>query len=187
MTELLKGWVLKPEYLPGWFQAFAALVALAISAWSVVWTGNITRQRNRQEIRGVAVAIYPEIEMLAEATRTVRGAMIDLKTRYSDLVGQSVGASFQTAANIGIPPMLDRNIDRLFILGDLAGPSCLQLVRFITQYNSTVEDMAQRIMIMNAEQWKEAVGHLEDHLRLLDQVIAKCEHEVRPIHDSVKG
>lgn len=187
MTTLLNDWVLKPEYLPGWLQAFAALVALVIGVWSVVWTGNIARNRNRQEIRGVAVAIYPEIAILAEATKAVRGGLIDLKTRYGNLVGQSVGASFQSVAGIDVPPMLDRNIDKLFILGDRAGPSCLQLVRLIIQYNSTVADMSQRIMVMNVEQWKEAVGHLEDHLSLLDQVIAKCEHEVRPIHDSVKG
>jgi hypothetical protein len=30
-------------------------------------------------------------------------------------------------------------------------------------------------------------GQLEGHLALLDKVIAKCEHEVQPIHDAVKG
>jgi hypothetical protein len=30
------------------------------------------------------------------------------------------------------------------------------------------------------------LGRIGQHLTLLDQVIAKCEREVRPIHDSVK-
>jgi len=43
------------------------------------------------------------------------------------------------------------------------------------------------VVTLNAEQWVEAVGHLEEHLVLLDGVIDKCENEVRPIHDTIKG
>jgi hypothetical protein len=83
--------------------------------------------------------------------------------------------------------MMERNTDKLFILGELAGPSCLHLVRLLIQYNVFVEEIAARVATLNAEQWVEAAGHLEAHLTLLDQVIDKCEHEVKPIHDSVKG
>ena len=82
--------------------------------------------------------------------------------------------------------MLERNIDKLFLLGEIAGPSCLQLVRLLFQYNSTVQAIASATMMMSALQRGEALGHITQHLALIDQVIAKCEHEVRPIHDSVK-
>jgi hypothetical protein len=187
MMELLHNWVLKPEYLPAWLQAGAAIVALAISAWAVWWTGAAARRRDRLELRGLAVAIYPEILMLKASTHQVRDGIAEMKTRYGTLVGQSVAASLQLTASIPIPPMMERNIDKLFLLGDLAGPSCLHLIRFLLQYNATVEGIVSRVATLNAEQWIEAVGHLEKHLTLFDDVIDKCEHEVRPIHDSIKG
>jgi len=105
----------------------------------------------------------------------------------STLFGQSVMASLQLTAHIQVPPMLERNIDKLFILGDVAGPNCVHLVRLILQYNDAANNIISHIAAMNAEQWPEAVRHLEEHLALLDKVIEKCEHEVRPIHDAVKG
>lgn len=183
----LDNWVLKAEYLPAWLQAATAIIALGISVWAVLWTGAAARRRDRLELRGVAVAIYPEIEMLKATTRGVRDGIKHLQERYANLVGQSVAASLELTAYIQMPPMLERNIDKLFILGDVAGPSCLHLVRLILQYNAFIERVVARIAILNAEQWVEAASHIEKHLTLLDKVIEKCEHEVRPIHDSVKG
>jgi hypothetical protein len=183
----LNNYVLKPEYIASWLQAVTAIVALCISVWAVWWTGAAARRRDRLQIRGIAVAVYPEIEMLKVSVQNVRNGIVMLKVRDGTLVGQSVAASLQLTAHIQIPPMMDRNIDKLFILGDVAGPSCLHLVRLILQYNATVENIVSHVVTLNAEQWVEAVGHLEEHLTLLDKVIEKCEHEVRPIHNSIKG
>lgn len=172
---------------PSWLQAFAAIVALGISVWAGVRSTAIVRRRDRLELRGLAVAVYPEIVMLKTSVQNVRDGLLALKARDKNLVGQSVAASVQLTAQIQIPPMLDRNIDKLFILGELAGPSCLHLVRLLIQHNVAVDAIASRMMMLNAEQWIEAVDQLEDHLTLLDNVIAKCEHEVQPIHDSIKG
>jgi hypothetical protein len=187
MMSFLDNWVLKPDYLPAWLQAAAATVALVISVWAVLWTSAATRRRERLELRGVAVAIYPEIAMLKVTTQNVRLGIAALRERYGNLIGQSVAASLELTTIIQVPPMLERNIDRLFILGDVAGPSCLHLVRFIMQYNATAERIIAHVATLNAEQWLEAVGHIEQHLGLLDKVIEKCEREVKPIHDSVKG
>ena len=187
MTAFLNNWILKPELLPAWLQAGAAIIALGISVWAVWWTGAATRRRDRLEIRGLAVAVYPEIEMLEESTKTVRSRIAAIKDQSRGQVGQSVAANVSINAQIPIPPMMERNIDKLFILGDVAGPSCVHLVRLLIQYNTTVERFASYIMTLNAEQWIEATGHLEEHLALLDQVIAKCKHEVEPIHDAIKG
>ena len=103
------------------------------------------------------------------------------------MVGQSIGATLQVSAYVAIPPMIERNIDRLYILGDVAGPTCIHLVRNIIQYNFTVERLVQRVLNLNANQWTIAVQEIFNHLDLLDKVIDKSDHEVRPIHDKVSG
>ncbi len=185
MNSWFNQWVLTPALLPAWLQAAAAIVALWISAWAVWRTTAIERRRDRLERQAIAVAVYPEIEMLKSSTQGVRKGIARIVECDRQLVGQSVGDSLLRAAFIQVPPMLERNTDKLYILGEKAGPICLQLVRFIPQYNGIVEALVTRVMMMNAEQWREAVGHLEEQLTLLDQIADKCEHEVRPLHDSV--
>ncbi len=187
MMEFFHEWILKPEYLAAWFQAFAAIVALFISGLAVLRTEDVARRRDRLERYGVAVAVYPEVEMLKISIQNVRDGIARLKEELGGQVGQSVGAHLQAIARIDIPPMLERNTDRLFVLGEVAGPSCLHLVRLILQYNSVVEAVASRVMLLNAAQWVTAVDKLEYHLSLLDNVIEKCQHEVQPIHDAIKG
>jgi hypothetical protein len=176
-------WIFKPELLPAWLQAGAAVVALGLGVWSVRAAGAAQRRRDRLELRGLAVAIYPELCMLPTVVQNVRDNLSRLQTVDGD---QSFPASVQLTAPIELPPMLERNIDKLFLLGDIAGPSCLHLVRLLFQYNSTVQAIASATMMMSASQRREALGHITQHLTLIDQVIAKCEHEVQPIHDSVK-
>ena len=179
----LSEWIFKPELLPAWLQAGAAVVALGLVVWSVRAAGAAQRQRDRLELRGIAVAIYPELCMLPTMIQNARDGLSKLKFHVGD---QSFPASVQLTAPIQLTPMLERNIDKLFLLGEIAGPSCLHLVRLIFQYNSTVEAIASATMMKNASERQEALGHIAQHLALLDQVVAKCEHEVQPIHDSVK-
>jgi hypothetical protein len=186
ITPFLDDWILKPQYVAAWLQAATAIVALCISVWAVWWTGAVARRRDRLELHGIAVAIFPEIEMLKVNIQNVRDGLAFLKQRDGDLVGQSVAASLQLTAHIPMPPMMERNIDKLFILGDIAGPSCLHLVRLLLQYNATVNSISSHLVTLNAEQWVQAAGHLEDHLALLEKVIEKCKHEVQPIHDSIE-
>jgi hypothetical protein len=187
MMNFLNNWIFKPEYLPAWLQAASAVTALAISVGAVCWAGAAARRRDRLERGGIAVAIYPELQMLKVSTALVREGIAEMKERYGNLHGQSIAASFQNTTSIAIPPMIERNVDKLFLLGDLAGPSCLHLFRFLLQYNATVEQFASRAAIMNAAQWIEAADQLDEHLTLLDGIIDKCEQEVRPIHASIAG
>jgi hypothetical protein len=166
-------------------QAFAALVALGISVWAALRSSSATRKREQLEQNGLAVSVYPELLMLPTMIQNVREGVSRLKTRDGHLVGQSVAASFRMAATIDVPPMLSRNVDRLFILGKLAGPTCIQLYRLLLQYNSTVSAMAAALPVMNAEQWKDAVDQLEQHLQLLEKVVATCAHHVAPVHEAI--
>lgn len=181
--NFLNDWILQPNYLPAWLQAGAAIIALGLGVWSVRASGAAQRRRDLLELRGLAVAIYPELCMLPTVVQNVRDGLARLRTHDGD---QSLAASIQLTALIQMPPMLERYIDKLYLLGEIAGPSCLHLVRLIMQYNSTVVNIAGATFAMNVVQRQEALGHIAAHLTLIDQVIEKCEREVRPIHDSVK-
>ena len=56
--------IFKPANLPAWLQAVAALIALGISVYAVRANGADERKRARLELRGIVVAIYPELSML---------------------------------------------------------------------------------------------------------------------------
>jgi hypothetical protein len=173
----------KPD-LASWLQAFAAMVALGISVWAALRAGAVERKRDRLQSYGIAVAIYPEIlqmEVILENTRKHFDQLVqDFGGR---LVGQNIAASIVNG-QIALPAMLDRNVDRLFMLGAIPGASCLQLGNVLSQYNSLVEAIAARTTMLNANQWKEGIGHLKQHLDLLGGVVAKCKHEVAPLHDA---
>jgi hypothetical protein len=100
MRAFLDDWILKPHYLTAWLQAATAIVALCISVWAVWWTGAVARRRDRLELRGLAVAVYPEIVMLKITTQNVRDNLAAMKKRDANLVGQSVSASLQLTATI---------------------------------------------------------------------------------------
>jgi len=176
----------KPD-LASWLQAFAAIVALGISVWAIWRVGAAERRRDQLQARGIAVAIYPELLKLQVTVGYVKKGLQQQKALAGNLVGQSVAASIQELAQIPMPPMIDRNIDRLFMLGGVAGPSCLQLVGSLLQYNTLVEEFAARMMSMNAEQWTSRVPYLEENISLVSKAIEKCEREVWPIHNAIKG
>jgi hypothetical protein len=181
--NFLNDWILKPDLLPAWLQAGAAVVALGLGVWSVRAASASQRRRDRLELRGLAVAIYPELCMLPTIIQNVRDGLSRLPIQDGD---QSFPANVHLTAPIELTPMLERNIDKLFLLGEIAGPSCLQLVRLIMQYNSTAQAIASASIVMNAAQKREALSKIADHLSLLDKVVTKCEHEVRPVHESIK-
>jgi hypothetical protein len=184
--SILHEWVLQPQYLTAWLQALASIVALGISAWAVLRQRAIERRRDRRELNTLAVAIYPEIEMPI-SVQTVRERLTKLKATDVKLVGQSIGAALQASAYVAMPPMIERNIDRLYILGDIAGPTCIHLARIIIQYNFTEGRLVQPVLNLNANQWTIAVQEIFNHLDLLDKVIDESDREVRPIHDKVSG
>jgi len=167
-------------------QAFAAITALGISVWAALRVGAAERRRYRVQTLSIAVAIYPEIlklEVILKDTSERLGNIVS--AHAGKLVGQSVGALIHSQ-QIAIPPMLERNVDRLFMLGEEAGPSCLELVNVLLQYNEFVEAIAGRSMMMDANQWAEGVHELQEHLRSLEGVLAKCERDVGPLHGTIK-
>jgi hypothetical protein len=171
---------------PAWLQTFAAIVALVISVVAIWQSNAVERKRNKLRAHGIAVAIYPELLKLAATLKFTHENFQQLKLRNSALVGQSIAAMVHTGT-ISIPFVLDRNVDNLYLLGEPVGPARLQLVNVLLQYSDLVRDIAGRVVMMNAQQWPEAVDHLDSHLNLISVVVDKYVVDVRPIHDSVKG
>ena len=144
--------------------------------------------RDRLHAQGIAVAIYPELLKLPTVCESTREYLDQVTAQLAEnQPGQFVAGNLQLSASIMMPPMLGRNIDLLFMLGETAGPACLQLVGLMLQYDALLQDITARMMMLSAGQWAEGVRHLQEHLFLLDTVVAKCEREVRPIHDAISG
>lgn len=184
-AEWLTNWVFQPSLLPAWLSALAASVALGISVWAGLRAGAVERRRDRLQASGIVVAIYPELLKLKIVIQTTRDSLLGLKANVHHLVGQSVAANLLEVGHIELPPMLDRNIDRLFLLGKSAGPFCLQLVNVLYQYDHLLRDIGSSVVIMNAQQWPEAIHHLDQHLDLIDAVVDKCESELRSAHENL--
>ena len=169
-----------------------AVVAAIVGAIAAYRVGNaqvrVAKQKDLLQAHGIAVAIYPEILKLKLIVEDARKQLTQLNEKFlGRQPGQTIAAHVGQVMTIQIPPMLDRNIDRLFMLGDLAGPTCVQLVNVLLQYDTLVQNVTSRMMMLNADQWPEAVKQLQEHLTLLEGVVAKCKHEVRLIHDAIKG
>lgn len=164
--------------IPSWLQAFAAIVALGMSYFAIRQANAVEKRRDRLKSHAIAVAIYPDLLKLDIIIGNVNATLQSLKTNNRVLVGQTIGHTVQ-GGQIEIPPMLDRNVDNLYLLGEPAGPNCLQLVSILTQYNDLVGEVAAHIMIMNAGQWVESVEHLEAQLTLISNVVAKCKASVK--------
>ncbi len=176
---------LSNEALAAWLQAFAAAIALIISVWAVLRTGAVERRKDKLRARAIAVAIYPEVLNLESVVNWMQSYLNDLR-KIDSAVGQSVAANVSNA-HITMPAMIERNIDNLYLLGEPAGPTALQLVNLLGQYNSLVVDVSQRMMAMNAEQWKPSIGRLDAALDALAGTLRKAADDIRPIHDAVKG
>lgn len=171
------------ETLPSWLQAIAAFTALGLSVWAVRASGAAQRHRDLLELRGLAVAIYPDLCMLPIVVDDVRERLSRIPTITGD---QTFPLMVEQTAAIQLPPLMERNIDKLFLLGDVAGPSCIQLVRFLLQYKEAVQRIVAVTIMMDASQKKEALKQIDQHLIFFRAIIEKCEVEVRPIHDAIK-
>src|SRR5258707_2045088 len=122
MESFLNWWkaMISSADLPAWLQAFAAVVALGISVWAVLRSDAAQRRSDRLQTRAIAVAIYPEIlklEIVVKDTSERLGKLIEM--HGGKLVGQTLAADIYNG-QVAVPPMLERNIDRLFLLGEPA-------------------------------------------------------------------
>jgi hypothetical protein len=86
-------------------------------------------------------------------------------------------------AAIPVPPLLTRNIDQLYLLGD-AGPSLLQLVSIVLQYDDMLDTLAGNVAqeIVLADPGAHAAS-FANHLTVIGQLLREADERLGPIHD----
>jgi len=140
-------------------------------------------RKDRLQARGIAVAIYSDILELEIITETRRTHVNEITRSFSRrLPGQNIAALLQEVGPIDMPQMLNNNIGLLFMLGEPAGPACLQLVSLVFQYDALVRDITSRIVTRHKDEWAATdIQHLEEHVTSLEEVVTKCKNAVQPI------
>ncbi len=162
-------------------------MAIVISVWASFRAGAIERRRYRLQARGIAVAIYPAILKLPAELENARSVVSKLRQQEVRHVGSHLASDLEVVTRIGLPAMIERNMDQLFMLGPVAGPTVLQLVTVIEQHNEVVDRIASHIVMAGPGQWAGALDQVEESLNLIGAVVAKSAHEIGPIHDKVRG
>ena len=168
--------------LPSWLQSFAAIVALFIAVWGTLRADKAIKRRERLQARCIATAIFPDFLVIEVCVERSRKFLETLTATAENYVGQSVSASVQ-GVQIELPAMLMRNVDSLYMLGEPAGPTCLQLVSVVLQYNDLVQTAAAQIATMNKGEWADHLGALGGHLKAIQILITQAQAEVAPAHD----
>lgn len=170
---------------PSWLQAYAATTALFISVWASIRVSRAETRRTRVRARSIALVILPDLMKLPIQCETAAKRLDELRERMKRQAGQFVAAGLQLAGSVSVPAMLEHHFDRLFVLGEPAGHSCVQLVYLLKQYDDILHDISTSIV--SKMDWTEAVDQLKPHLSLITASAEKCVREVTPIHDAIKG
>lgn len=183
--KLLTDW---GSLIGGFFALIAGVIAYLGARQAAAKQISAMTVRDRLQAQGIAVAIYPELLKLPVMIRKIRKRLNEIVAQFAGKQpGQTIAANIQRAGTIPMPTMLGRNIDLLFMLSEVAGPACLQLVNSLLQYDTLIHDIMSRMTTLNANEWADSIQRLQEHLTLLEGVIAKCERDVRPIHDAISG
>jgi hypothetical protein len=94
----------------------------------------------------------------------------------------NVAYVINTAA-IEIPPMLNRSVDQLYLLGE-AGKSIMQLYSVMMQYNSLIKRLCdEAIKDVSSFNPSKAADNLNGHLRVIGTDIAAAEKQIEAFHD----
>jgi hypothetical protein len=137
-------------------------------------------RKDRLEARCIAVAIYPEIEVLKvrheRSSKIVQTEFVNFRGSFTQLIAQRI-----RGARIDVPPLIRESIDRFYVLED-AGAAVLQLVSYVLQYNHMVETLAEQILA-DADSFDPS-PHQKDlgrYLRTIEQLIDYAKLYLKPI------
>lgn len=160
-------------------QAFAAIVALAISVWSVRLSLAENRNRDRIEIGVLTEIMDQACRNFAITIKGKQKLLQKLDTLPTDL-------SLQKIATNPIPWLLDRHSIRLFILGDMAGRLSSQLLQHVLNYNSAVGDFSAT-QSMSAFDWQKIRAHLCERLTSLTNEVDHCQNIIVPLRNAYRS
>jgi hypothetical protein len=187
--KLLYDW---QTIITGGLAILAAIIGGGMAYRAGVIQANATRKAADEQIaavgrteqlqaRCIAVGIAPELDALRVAHES-SSRMIDAVSEL-DQSTSMVAHKFLSDACIEIPPILARNIDHFYLLGEPAGPTILQLVSVTLQYNHMIETLAQRLKehphFINPPKHKK---DFSGHLRMIGELIDRADSEIESLH-----
>ncbi len=143
----------------------------------------VADRAKRLQMSGIAVAVDLGFRTLQTDIKRAQIGLMRLKKDNPTLVGQTIMAAIQSIAKIITPPMLETNVDNLFMLGNEAGPLCLSLIHMLYEHDVLVDGSMQRAGSMNRDEWPKVVDELDFSLKGLDDKLAECKRAVQPIRD----
>lgn len=165
-----------------------AIVAAGIGATAAYRVGNIqvaaAKQKDRLQARCLAVAVLPELLTLRvlheRATKIISEVWPKAKREGW---GTSGTVASILDAQIQMPPLLNRTVDQLFLLEE-AGPTLLQLITVVLQYDDMIRTLAQQIH--NDIDSFNPPAHAKDlsgQLQVIGRDIVDAERLITLIHD----
>ena len=144
------------------FSAGTAIVALHISRVNAKNTARTTEAKAIQEARAVAFAISPSIVKITKDCMNLRGSFSEIISNHQDKVGQTVAGAV-LSLTFEMPPILDRDLERLGALPDSVGRDCFILVSMLLSFNDSVIQNANWIGARDGGQW---------HKKLVERLMA---------------
>jgi hypothetical protein len=168
---------------PAWVQAIGAIIALvvAICVPNSLHRKEVARANTERRLRtrALAVAIYPDLlEIEAKLERVLGIITTQLVT--------GMGSQVQIQLNqmkIEIPSILRGSLDNLYMLGEPAGVTLMQLIAISEQYERMREKSTMGIVPGAKLDPSDIKKNLQPHLDTMRRLAAEAEQALQPIHD----
>jgi hypothetical protein len=141
-------------------------------------------RKDRLQARSLAVAIQPELlQLKVRHERAMKIISEEFPKAKGSTASTAQIVSLILSAQIGVPPLLNRTVDQLYVLED-AGPALLQSISVILQYDGLIRTLADQIR-ENVDSFNPAAHQrdLAGQLYVIAQDIAEAERLIAPIHD----
>lgn len=178
--DALLSWIEAHPGLAAWLQAVGVLFAIGVAIWVPLKQRRDERAEREAErllkARAVVVLIAPELLELEAQVETVL-------SQFAAAPPTMMGGAFSfllAQAGMSVPTMLERSIDRLYLLGDPAGSTLLQLVSVTAQYGRLYERAPLGLTPTASIDAADRLRHLKPHVELMKTLLSQAGKELVP-------
>jgi hypothetical protein len=185
IVELVDHW---QTLIAGGFALVAGIAAYRIGLHQARATTQASKEqlaaaarKDRMQARCLAVGISPELLQLQAALGRARDGV----GQFGVLSGRNTAEIITGLRNtkIGMPPILEKITDQVYMLGEPAGPTVLQLIAVIYQFDHLIDTVCDRVRenpdYFNAAQLQH---QLTGQLTMIDQLIPMAQGELEQLH-----
>jgi hypothetical protein len=143
-------------------------------------------RKDRLQAHCVVVGIYPELLAVRvtyeRALKIINEEFPKAKALGSAILTAQIVALIRSA-RIKLPPLLVRSIEQFYLLDD-AGPTVLQLVAIVLQYNDLVNTLTEQISDdVDSFDPPDHAQALSGQLQAIGQLLNEADRLLIPIHD----